>query len=171
MNECKIVAVLNRKGGVCKTTTTHNLGVALVQRGYRVLLVDCDTQRNLSISLGLNRPDEECYTLCELLQPLIDVEVDEVDIQNCIHHLENGVDFIPNKQALSTVEKQISTLGFAPQPHKKSGSHKRKAIITPLQPAEKEAQKRPQSPGQVHQDQSHPNDAEGRLLQMCGNAA
>ena len=51
MNECKIVAVLNRKGGVCKTTTTHNLGVALVQRGYRVLLVDCDTQRNLSISL------------------------------------------------------------------------------------------------------------------------
>lgn len=79
MNECKIVAVLNRKGGVCKTTTTHNLGVALVQRGYRVLLVDCDTQRNLSISLGLNRPDEECYTLCELLQPLIDVEVDEVD--------------------------------------------------------------------------------------------
>ena len=59
MNECKIVAVLNRKGGVCKTTTTHNLGVALVQRGYRVLLVDCDTQRNLSISLGLNRPDEE----------------------------------------------------------------------------------------------------------------
>ena len=71
MNECKIVAVLNRKGGVCKTTTTHNLGVALVQRGYRVLLVDCDTQRNLSISLGLNRPDEECYTLCELLQPLM----------------------------------------------------------------------------------------------------
>ena len=62
-------------------------------------------------------------------------------------------------------------LGLAPQPHKKSGSHKRKAIITPLQPAEKEAQKRPQSPGQVHQDQSHPNDAEGRLLQMCGNAA
>ena len=72
MSECKIVAVLNRKGGVCKTTTTHNLGVALVQRGYRVLLVDCDTQRNLSISLGLNRPDEECYTLCDLLQPLIE---------------------------------------------------------------------------------------------------
>ena len=59
------------------------------------------TSGNLSISLGRNRPDEDCYTLCELLQPLIDVEVDEVDIQNCIHHLENGVDFIPNKQALS----------------------------------------------------------------------
>ena len=57
-------------------------------------------------------------------------------------------------------------LGFAPQPHKKQA-----AIIAPQQPAENEAQKRPQSLGQVHQDQSHPNDAEGRLLQMCGNAA
>ena len=64
-----------------------------------------------------------------------------------------------------------SYIGLAPQPHKKSGSHKRKAIIAPQQPAENEAQKRPQSLGQVHQDQSHPNDAEGRLLQMCGNAA
>lgn len=92
MNRNKIVAILNRKGGVCKTTTTHNLGVALAERGYRVLLVDCDTQRNLSISLGINRPDEEQYTLCELLQPLVDVDADDVNIHNCIHHLENGLD-------------------------------------------------------------------------------
>ena len=89
MNENKIVAILNRKGGVCKTTTTHNLGVALAERGYRVLLVDCDTQRNLSISLGINHPDEEQYTLCELLHPLVDVDADDVDIHNCIRHLEN----------------------------------------------------------------------------------
>lgn len=112
MNENKIVAILNRKGGVCKTTTTHNLGVALAERGYRVLLVDCDTQRNLSISLGINHPDEEQYTLCELLHPLVDVDADDVDIHNCIRHLENGLDFIPNKQALSALEKQISTLDF-----------------------------------------------------------
>lgn len=65
----------------------------------------------------------------------------------------------------------LSYLGFAPQPRPKSGSHKCKAVIAPLQPAENEAQKRPQPLGQIHQDQSHPNDAEGRLLQMCGNAA
>ena len=95
MNENKIVAILNRKGGVCKTTTTHNLGVALAERGYRVLLVDCDTQRNLSISLGINHPDEEQYTLCELLHPLVDVDADDVDIHNCIRHLENGLDLSP----------------------------------------------------------------------------
>ena len=67
--------------------------------------------------------------------------------------------------------EKLAMIGLAPQPHKESGSHKRKAIIAPQQPAENEAQKRPQSLGQVHQDQSHPNDAEGRLLQMCGNAA
>lgn len=112
MSDCKVIAILNRKGGVCKTTTTHNLGVALTQRGYRVLLVDCDTQRNLSISLGIDQPDKEQHTLCELLQPLVDVDADDMDIHTCIRHLENGVDFIPNKQALSTLEKQISTLDF-----------------------------------------------------------
>ena len=70
---------------------------------------------------------------------------------------------------------QISSKHLLSKPRsatpQKTGSHKRKAIIAPLQPAENEAQKRPQSLGQVHQDQSHPNDAEGRLLQMCGNAA
>ena len=64
MSDCKVIAILNRKGGVCKTTTTHNLGVALAQRGYRVLLVDCDTQRNLSISLGIDQPDKEQHTRC-----------------------------------------------------------------------------------------------------------
>ena len=64
----------------------------------------------------------------------------------------------------------LSYLGFAPQPRPKSGSHKCKAVIAPLQPAENEVQKRPQPRGQIQQDQSHPNDAEGRLLQMCGNA-
>ena len=79
-----------------------------------------------------------------------------------------------HKQHLKTAEQTSQAaayIGFAPQPRPKSGSHKCKAVIAPLQPAENEAQKRPQPLGQIHQDQSHPNDAEGRLLQMCGNAA
>ncbi|HXR14262.1 MAG TPA: AAA family ATPase, partial [Solirubrobacteraceae bacterium] len=52
----KIIAFANQKGGVAKTTTTLNLGVALFERGLRVLCVDLDPQGNLTMSQGMN-PD------------------------------------------------------------------------------------------------------------------
>lgn len=47
----KVIAVVNHKGGVGKTTTTVNLGAALARLGKRVLLVDMDSQQNLTTSL------------------------------------------------------------------------------------------------------------------------
>jgi chromosome partitioning protein len=47
-------AMANQKGGVAKTTTTLNLGVALRERGRRVLAVDLDPQSNLSMSQGID---------------------------------------------------------------------------------------------------------------------
>src|SRR6266850_7858623 len=47
------ISVVNQKGGVGKTTTAVNLGVALAMRGFRVLLVDYDPQANASNFLGL----------------------------------------------------------------------------------------------------------------------
>ncbi|MFN8122030.1 MAG: AAA family ATPase [Thermoleophilia bacterium] len=49
-----VLALANQKGGVAKTTTTVNLGVALRQQGYRVLAVDLDPQSNLSMSQGID---------------------------------------------------------------------------------------------------------------------
>lgn len=47
-----IIAITNHKGGTGKTTTVANLGVALANKGKRVLLIDLDPQSNLSYSFG-----------------------------------------------------------------------------------------------------------------------
>lgn len=49
----KIIATINQKGGVGKSTTTHAIGAGLFLRGYKVLFVDLDAQGNLSYALGV----------------------------------------------------------------------------------------------------------------------
>src|SRR5919199_1094266 len=62
----RVIAFANQKGGVAKTTTTLNLGVALAEQGLRVLLVDLDPQGNLTMSQGWN-PDEIDRSMFDVL--------------------------------------------------------------------------------------------------------
>ena len=79
----RVIALANQKGGVAKTTTTLNLGVAFMEMGYRVLLVDLDPQGNLTMSQGLN-PDTIETSMFDVLVrkiPISDViEKREVDV-------------------------------------------------------------------------------------------
>src|SRR3954469_3323390 len=79
----KVIAFANQKGGVAKTTTTLNLGVALTEKGQRVLLVDLDPQGNLTMSQGWN-PDEIERSMFDVLVHKLPIEeiirVAEVDV-------------------------------------------------------------------------------------------
>jgi chromosome partitioning protein len=54
VNDCRIIAVANQKGGVAKTTSVASLGAALVEAGVRTLVVDLDPQACLTFSLGFD---------------------------------------------------------------------------------------------------------------------
>ena len=58
-DKAKVISIVNHKGGVGKTTTTINVGKALSLLGNRVLLVDMDSQGNLSQCFGIHVPDEQ----------------------------------------------------------------------------------------------------------------
>ena len=57
MTKCKVIALVNQKGGTAKTTTTLNLGIGLAHQGRKVLLVDADPQGDLTTALGWTDAD------------------------------------------------------------------------------------------------------------------
>ncbi|WP_427017133.1 ParA family protein [Pseudarthrobacter sp. P1] len=97
----RVIAMVNQKGGVGKTTSTINLGAALAEAGRRVLLVDFDPQGALSAGLGAN-PHELDVTVYNVLMDR------KVDIRDAIQHTDiENIDILPANIDLSAAEVQL----------------------------------------------------------------
>lgn len=103
----QIVSLANQKGGVGKTTTCANLGIGLAREGKRVLLVDCDPQASLTLSLGWRKPETLPVTLATLMGRVLQEQ--PVHAEEAILHHAEGVDLIPGSIALSGVEASLDT--------------------------------------------------------------
>ena len=101
MSKSRILAVVNQKGGVGKTTTSINLGTALAAVGRKVLIVDFDAQGNASTGLGVSIRQRKLTTY--------DVVVDRVPLEQAVvKTLVPGLDLVPGDENLAGVETALA---------------------------------------------------------------
>lgn len=99
----RIIAVLNQKGGVGKTTTTVNVGAFLAKQGKRVLLIDLDPQGNATSGLGFEKKEltQTTYSLLLESEPANNVRR-ATSVKN--------MDMLPTNSDLSGAEVQLASL-------------------------------------------------------------
>ena len=122
MEKCKIIAVANQKGGVSKTTTVYNLGNALADTDKKILLVDFDPQANLSMSFGIERPEE----LGVSMHDIISFAVNGKSLPDKSEYIIHGtkLDIIPCNINLSVTEINLRT--------EVGGEHTLSELLEPL---------------------------------------
>jgi chromosome partitioning protein len=96
----RIIAVMNQKGGVGKTTTTVNLGAALAELGRRVCLVDLDPQAHLTINYGVEPASED-------VPSLYDVLVEEMPFIEAMRRVDERITLVPSSIDLAAAEVEL----------------------------------------------------------------
>lgn len=99
--DARVIAVVNQKGGVGKTTSVVNIGAGLAVLGRKILLVDLDAQAHLTYSLGI-AADELELTVYDLLKG--EAALEEVLIE------KGGLSIIPASVSLTAAEFELSNV-------------------------------------------------------------
>ena len=97
-------SIVNQKGGVAKTTSTHNIGVALAKIGFKVLVVDLDSQASLTYSVGIDPLSVEDKNIVSIL-----TAKSTVDIKECIYQVKTveNLYILPSIIDLAQIELEM----------------------------------------------------------------
>ena len=98
-----VIAIINQKGGVGKSTTAINLAAALGDLGKRVLVVDFDPQGNATSGVGLDKTALE--------RTVYHVVIGGEDVRTVIRHTEFELDVLPANVNLAGAEVELATAG------------------------------------------------------------
>ena len=96
----KIIAVINQKGGVGKSTTACALAVGLANKGKKILLIDSDPQGNTTYVLGVNRTLANLYNV-----------MNGTPAKDAIEKLSDNLDIITSYGELATADKTYIQTG------------------------------------------------------------
>jgi len=102
---CRVLSVVNQKGGVGKSVSSTNLGIGLARKGLKVLIVDLDSQASQTVSLGWKLPDDLPITISTQLSKVMENKPYE-PLEGILQHGE-GVDLMPSNIELSSLEMRM----------------------------------------------------------------
>ena len=95
----RVIAILNQKGGVGKTTTTVNLAAALAEMGNRILVIDLDPQTHLGLHFGVEDAATSVYDL------LMD---DDIPITDALVTARAHIDLVTSEVDLAAAESELA---------------------------------------------------------------
>jgi chromosome partitioning protein len=96
----RVIAILNQKGGVGKTTTTVNLAAALAEMGKRILVIDLDPQTHLGLHFGVEDGATSVYDV------LMD---DDIPITDARIKARTRIDLVTSEVDLAAAESELAT--------------------------------------------------------------
>lgn len=97
----RVLAVLNQKGGIGKTTSVRNIGRILSDKGKKVLLIDMDQQGNLTTSFGIDKKELQ-LTIHDLMKNAANKDF-SLNVKDVIINLDN-IDLVPSNIKLARAD-------------------------------------------------------------------